>query len=311
MKGYKGFDKDMKCRGMQFEVGKTYEHEGDVELCKRGFHFCENPLDIFNYYPPADSKFAEIEAEGVSPETELDSKRVSKKLTVKGFISTQAMVKLSVDFIFSKVDWKNNKESNTGDYSAATNTGIRSAATNTGTQSVATNTGTQSAATNTGYQSVATNTGTQSAATNTGIRSAATNTGIRSAATNTGIRSAATNTGIRSAATNTGDYSAAANTGDYSAATSTGIGSAATNTGIRSAATNTGIRSAASVEGVESVAISIGIEGKAKASLGSFIVLAEWKDGHRISVKSALVDGKKIKADTFYTLKRGKWARAD
>ena len=194
MKGYKGFDKDMKCRGMQFEVGKTYEHEGDVELCKRGFHFCENPLDIFNYYPPADSKFAEIEAEGVSPETELDSKRVSKKLTVKGFISTQAMVKLSVDFIFSKVDWKNNKESNTGDYSAATNTGIRSAA---------------------------------------------------------------------------------------------------------------------SVEGVESVAISIGIEGKAKASLGSFIVLAEWKDGHRISVKSALVDGKKIKADTFYTLKRGKWARAD
>ena len=287
--GYKGFDKDMKCRDMQFEVGKTSEHEGDVKLCQSGFHFCENPLDIFDYYPPSDSNFAEVEAEEVSKEAESDSKRCSKKLTVKGLISFHAMVKLSVNFIFSKVDWKNAKESNTGDQSAATNTGIRSAATNTGVRSAATNTGIRSAATNTGDQSAATNEGDQSAATNTGVRSAATNTGVRSAATNTGLRSAATNTGLRSAATNTGDQSAA------------------TNTGIRSAATNTGDQSAATVEGKESVAISIGIEGKAKASIGSFIVLAEWKDGHRVSVKSALVDGKKIKADTFYTLKLGKF----
>ena len=146
--------------------------------------------------------------------------------------------------------------------------------------------------------------------------SAATNTGDMSAATNTGDRSAATNTGHRSAATNTGDRSAATNTGDMSAATNTGHMSAATNTGDRSAATNTGDRSAAVVEGKESVACALGINGKAKGALGCWLVLAEWKevnpfDWHRISVRIFKVDGKRIKANTFYTLVGGKAVRAD
>ena len=279
MIGYKGFDKDFKCRDMQYEVGKTYI-EKEAKLCKKGLHFCENPLDVFTYYSPNDGKFAEIEADDVSPETGDDSKRVAKKLTVKTEINLFKLVKLGVEYIKTQIDWDNNKESNTGDYSAATNTGDRSAATNTGDYS---------------------------AATNTGDRSAATNTGYRSAATNTGNRSAATNTGNRSAATNTGYYSAATNTGDYSAATNTGYYSAATNTGYRSAATNTGYRSAATVDGKESVAISLGASGYAKGAIGCWIVLAEWdtKSGHRVDVKSFYVDGEKVKANTFYILRNG------
>ena len=68
MIGYKGFDKDFKCRDMQYEVGKTYI-EKEAKLCKKGLHFCENPLDVFTYYSPNDGKFAEIEADDVSPET--------------------------------------------------------------------------------------------------------------------------------------------------------------------------------------------------------------------------------------------------
>jgi len=158
--------------------------------------------------------------------------------------------------------------------------------------------------TNTGYRSAATNTGTRSAATNTGTQSAATNTGYRSAATNTGTRSAATNTGTRSAATNTGYQSAATNTGTLSAATNTGEQSAATNTGYQSAATNTG---------EEGCAISLGYKGKAKGAVGCWLTLAEWDDeaSHRIDVQTKIVDGKTIKADTFYILTNGKFVAVD
>ena len=154
MIGYKGFDKDFKCRNMQYEVGKTYI-EKEAKLCEKGLHFCENPLDVFAYYSPADGKFAEIEADDVSSETGNDSKRVARKLTVKTEINLFKLVKLGVEYIKTQIDWDNNKESNTGNYSAATNTGDYSAATNTGNRSAATNTGYRSAATVDGKESVA------------------------------------------------------------------------------------------------------------------------------------------------------------
>ena len=108
----------------------------------------------------------------------------------------------------------------------------------------------------------------------------------------------------------TGNQSAATNTGDWSAATNTGNRSAATNTGYRSAATNTGNQSAASVEGKDSIACGLGYQNKAKGALGCWIVLAERdNDWHIKSVKTALVDGKKIKADTWYELQNGRFVR--
>ena len=139
--GFKGFDKDWKCNGFQYEVGKTYETKEDIKLCQKGFHFCENPLDVFGYYPPTESKFAEVEADKYSKEKSEDSKIVCSSLHIKAELSLQGIISAGVKFILDKVDWKNNKKSNTGSQSAATNTGDWSAATNTGNQSVATNTG--------------------------------------------------------------------------------------------------------------------------------------------------------------------------
>ena len=125
MKGYKGFDKDLKCRDLQYEVGKETAVDGDIELCKRGIHFCENPHDIFSYYAPGENnRFAVVEAEDVSDESNGDdSKRVCKRLTVKAEISVFEICRIAVSTFFENFGFKKKIESadtnNAGDYGAA------------------------------------------------------------------------------------------------------------------------------------------------------------------------------------------------
>ena len=188
--GFKGFDKDLKCRDYQYEVGKEFEEEGKIEACSKGFHFCENPFDVLGYYPPStekgSSRYCIVKGSGNIDRDGDDSKVACSKLHISAEIGLKGIIEAGVKFILDKVNWKDNKESNTG---------YRSAATNTGNYSAATNTGNYSAATNTGYRSAATNTGNYSAATNTGYQSAATNTGNYSAAEVTGKESIAIVTG--------------------------------------------------------------------------------------------------------------------
>ncbi|EIW3237052.1 hypothetical protein MCP09_002010, partial [Salmonella enterica] len=180
---FKGFNKDLKCRDFQFKIGKTFHHDGKVEACGSGFHACECPFDVFSYYPPAESRYAETISFGVIDREEIgDTKIASASITIKAELTLPQFIQRGIEWIWSKIDKSLEQQIMTGYQSAATNTGDWSAATNTGYQSAATNTGDWSAATNTGNQSAATNTGDWSAATNTGNRSAATNTGNRSAA---------------------------------------------------------------------------------------------------------------------------------
>ena len=197
---YKGFNQDWTCRGYQYEIGKTYEHKGDVKACESGFHACEYPLDVLSYYSPAVSKFAVVKMSGETSKDSDDTKIASAKITIETEINLPEMVKKAVEWIKGKVDWDTAKISNTGDWSAATNTGDWSAATNTGNRSAAINTGNRSAATNTGDWSAVTNTGNRSAATNTGYQSAATNTGDWSAAEVSGKQSIAVALGWQSKA---------------------------------------------------------------------------------------------------------------
>ncbi|WP_112072294.1 DUF7666 domain-containing protein [Haemophilus influenzae] len=282
---YKGFNQDWTCRGYQYEIGKTYEHKGDVKACKSGFHACEYPLDVLSYYSPAVSKFAVVKMSGETSKDSDDTKIASAKITIETEINLPEMVKKAVEWIKGKVDWDAAEKSNTGNGSVATNTGDRSAATNTGNGSVATNTDSWSVATNTGYQSVATNTGDRSVATNTGSWSVATNTGSWSVATNTGYQSVATNTGSWSVATNTGSWSVATNTGSWSVAT------------------NTGSWSAAEVSGKQSIAVALGWQSKAKASIdGAIVCVYRNHEGELIHIKASKVGENNIKADTWYTL---------
>ncbi|EHD1922553.1 hypothetical protein JRX97_000648 [Salmonella enterica subsp. enterica serovar Infantis] len=194
---FKGFNKDLKCRDFQFEIGKTFHHDGKVEACGSGFHACECPFDVFSYYSPADSRFAETISFGITDrEEDGDTKIASASITIKAELTLPQFIQRGIEWIWSKIDKSLEQQIMCGNWSAATNTGNRSAATNTGNRSAATNTGNWSAATNTGNWSAATNTGNWSAATNTGNRSAATNTGNRSAAEVSGSQSVAAAFGI-------------------------------------------------------------------------------------------------------------------
>ena len=149
MKGYKGFDKNLKCQEKQYEIGKT-EIEDSADLCNSGMHFCEYPLDCFTYYPPSNSRYCEVDADEVSDQRDNDSKRSAKKLTIGAEIGLSGIINASVKFILEKARTENRVSENTGYQSAATNTGDRSAATNTGDRSAATVSGKNSVAVSTG-----------------------------------------------------------------------------------------------------------------------------------------------------------------
>ena len=164
MKMYKGFDKDLKCRDFQYEVGKTYE-EPTAELCEEEFHACEYPLDVFKYYAPGNmSRYCEVDLDEVSGEKSVeDSKRCGKKIAVKAEIDIAGLVKAAVNYTREKAIPENSEHA-TGRQGAASATGWRGAASATGDYGAASATGWWGAASATGLWGAASATGEESVA---------------------------------------------------------------------------------------------------------------------------------------------------
>lgn len=153
---YKGFDKDLKCRNIQYEVGKDYEQDGNIKCCEKGFHACEFPYDVFSYYAPGkNSRYCTVTQSGKMDKKDDDSKVASSKIHIETEIGLGGIIKAGVKLIFDKVNWKDKKESNTGNYSAATNTGNQSVAVSMGGYSTAKVSGKDSVAVVTGRDSKA------------------------------------------------------------------------------------------------------------------------------------------------------------
>ena len=189
MKAYKGFNKDMTCRGFQFEEGKTYEHDGEVKLCESGFHACEDPLNIFEYYDPANSEFHEVELDGVSNERRNDTKIAAKKITIGARLGIDKIIKACIQFRFSKLEKEGLK--NSGDYGAASNSGCNGVAETSGDYGAASNSGYKGAASNSGYKGAASNSGNCGVASNSGDYGAAETSGRHSIAMSVGYNSKA------------------------------------------------------------------------------------------------------------------------
>ena len=289
MKVYKGTDKNMKCRGMQYKLGETAVFDGEPKLCEAGLHACEQPIDVLRHYAPNESRYFEAEAEDVANDREPgDSKVVATKMTLKAEIGLPGLVKAQIEYVKDQIGFDDaikrasaEKENHaTGYRGAASATGYRGAASATGDQGAASATGYQGAASATGYQGAASATGYLGAASATGYRGAASATGYQGAASATGYQGAASATGYRGAASATGD------------------------------------QGAASATGKAGVALAAGLECKAMGALGCAICCVERDDWNGetypiIAVKAAIVDGETIKADTWYQLKNGEFVEVE
>ncbi|MBV5338125.1 MAG: hypothetical protein J0665_01010, partial [Deltaproteobacteria bacterium] len=140
IKAYKGFDKNMQCRGYQYKVGESYEHQGKVKACEGGFHSCEYPLDVFKYYEPASSEFAEVEAAGEISKHGDDTKVASSKLMIKASIGLPGLISAAIEYTMSRIK-ATDTTSNSGYQGAASNSGTRGAASNSGDYGAASNSG--------------------------------------------------------------------------------------------------------------------------------------------------------------------------
>ena len=245
MKAYKGFNKDMTCRGFQYEIGKAYETDA-ADLCSIGFHACENPLDCFGYYAPAASRYCEVEIEDNGQRSPEDSKVVGRKIKIGAELSTEQICRLHFEYVRSRCDPA--KTNAAGDRESAS-AGERGSA----------------------------------SAGEYGSASA----GERGSASAGWSGSASAGDGGSASAGERGSASA----GDYGVSASRGSSSA----------------------GENGVAAARGEHAKVRGGIGSVLVVCvEKKDSYDIAEwKAAVVDGERIRPDTWYTVENGEFREAD
>ena len=164
IKSYKGFNRDLTCRGKQYEVGKEYE-EDRAQSCECGMHACEYPLDCFSYYDPAHSVYYEVEQSGDLSRRGDDSKVASTKMKIGAEINIAGMVKASINYIRERIKEEKGSDDDygaslaTGDYGASSATGDYGASSATGYKGASLATGDYGASSATGYYGASSATG--------------------------------------------------------------------------------------------------------------------------------------------------------
>ena len=269
MRAFKGFNKDLTCRGYQYEEGKEF-HTERAECCDTGFHACEYPLDCFGYYDPAHSVYHEVELSGEMDKSGDNTKVCATDIKIGARLSIAGLVKMAIDFTMSKV----NKEAGSDERH-----GFASA------------TGYKGASSATGYKGASSATGDYGASSATGDYGASSATG------NCGASSATGNCGASSA---TGDYGASSATGNCGASSATGY------KGASSVSDPTGVAVAwgheARAKGCKGAHLILS-DWKyvgARYSDGDYMDPYDKESWELTGAKMIVVDGENIKEDTYY-----------
>ena len=300
IKSYKAFDKNMQCRGFQYEVGKEYEMDGEIKCCERGFHACKSPMEVWDHYDMLNSRFAEVEQSCKIDEEGNSTKVCSSHIKIKAELKLTDIINIGVEWLKditspTKVKTDIAKNDN-GGYSAQIGSSGYSAQIGSS-----------------GYSAQIGSSGDYAQIGSSGDSAQIGSSGDYAKIGSSGDYAQIGSSGYSAQIGSSGDYAQIGSSGDYAKIGSSGdyakIGSSGDSAKIGSSGDYAKIDST----GEDSVIMCAGKESKAKAKVGSWITLAEWEWNDEknhyvpVCVKTEYVDGENIKADTWYQLKNGEF----
>ena len=274
---YKGFDKNMQCRGFQYEVGKEYEMDGEIECCNRGFHACKSPMEVWDYYDMLNSRYAEVEQSGQMKEEENSTKVCSSHIKIKAELKLADIINIGVEWL--KEITSSSKVKADG---ALNDNGDR-----------------KKQIGSSGYSAQIGSSGDYAKIGSSGYYAQIGSSGYSAQIGSSGDYAKIGSSGYYAQIGSSGDSAQIGSSGDYAK-----IGSSGDYAKINST-------------GEDSVIMCAGNSSIAKAKVGSWITLTEWKWSDEkkhnvpVCVKTEYVDGDRIKADTWYQLKNWKFVEVE
>ena len=274
---YKGFDNNMKCRGFQYEVGKEYEMDGEIKCCNRGFHACKSPIEVWDYYDMLNSRFAEVEQSGKIDEEEKSTKICSSHIKIKAELKLADIINIGVEWLKDITSPSKIKADG-----ALNDNGDR--------------------------KNKIGSSGDYAKIGSSGDSAKIGSSGYSAKIGSSGYYAKIGSSGYYAKIGSSGDYAKIGSSGDYAK-----IGSSGDYAKIGSSGDYAKIDST----GEYSVIMCAGNSSRAKAKVGSWITLAEWKWSDEkkrdvpVCVKTEYVDGVNIKADTWYQLRNGKFVEVE
>ena len=344
---YKGFDKNLKCRDFQYEVGKEYEMDGDIKCCKRGFHACESPLEVFDHYDMLNSRFAKVEQSGEIDKEENSTKVCSSKIKVKAELKLADIINLGVEWIKdvtspSKLKKETDLNDNGNNSAKIGSSGDSAKIGSSGDSAQIGSSGDSAKIGSSGYYDQIGSSGYYAKIGSSGYYAQIGSSGYYAQIGSSGDYAQIGSSGDSAKIGSSGDYAKIGSSGDYAKIGSSGyyakigssgdsakIGSSGDSAQIGSSGDSAKIGSSgyyakigssgdsAQIEstGKHSVVMAAGNNSIAKAKIGSWITLSEWDCINGvwipICVKTEQVDGERIKADTFYKLVNGEFKEVE
>ena len=315
IKSYKGFDKNLKCRDFQYEIGKEYEMDGEIKVCNRGFHACESPFDVFDHYTMIDSRFCEVEQDGNISKEDRGTKICSSKIKIKAELKLADMINLGVEWlkeITSPEKIKTSIKDNSSGYGAqigSSGNGAQIGSSGNGAKIGSSGYGAKIGSS--GYDAKIGSSGYGAQIGSSGYDAQIGSSGYGAQIGSSGNGAKIGSSGYGAKIGSSGYDAQIGSSGNDAQIGSSGNGAkiGSSGNGAKIGSSGNGAKIDSTGEGC--VIMCAGINSVAKASKGSWITLSEWSYSDKkkryipVCVKTEFVDGEKIKADTYYKLAGG------